>query len=333
MNSALRQQDNCRSYSLNGGGAGAFIKPEPARSWRTPNELVKRSEQYSARLDWPGNNLGVYSRGLDSSSEPDFASACITGVVLDATDEVGMRYKVGQAIEAGNNLSTYCRRDLEHICGIKSAQFSKIIKGEAWSNIGNLGLWSFATGISLTDLLTLAPMKASPSLCISWFANGRLNHFDHDEFELFTKIICRRMGLRHVPVNVVGDEALPKPNDKSWQKMYLNDLNAVMGRRLKQLRETLELSHKSFGEILDITPDTVKRRESGKMRINGGLFSAYRLATATNISPLEITKGSVHHKLSCVQQLRHIALLEITQQLDYSNYKQLKDLAISLYKI
>ncbi|MFL0804671.1 MAG: helix-turn-helix domain-containing protein [Agarilytica sp.] len=270
---------------------------------------------------------------VDTKSEPDFSNARITGVILSPEDESNMRIKVGQVVEAGNNLSGYTRRELAVLCDIKSAQFSKIVKGEAWLNIGNLGLWSFATGITPTDVVKYTPLTASPSQCITWFINGRLHHFDHDEFELFTKLICRRLGVKHVRVNVSGDEPIPKLHDKNWQTMYLDDLSRVVGLRVIQLRKQLKLSQKGFGDILGVTPETIKRYESGKVRVNRGVFSTYRLFATTNVSPIEITKGSIHHKLRYVQEQRHEALHEITKQLDYNLYRQLKDITLSASKL
>lgn len=279
------------------------------------------------------DDIVVDYRPVDTKPEPDFSDARITGVVLSSEDEANMRVKVGQVIEAGNNLSGYTRRELAELCDIKSAQFSKIVKGEAWLNIGNLGLWSFATGITPTEVVKLAPLNASPSLCITWYVNGRLHHLDHDEFELFTKLICRRLGLKHVRVNVSGDEPIPKLHDKNWQEMYLDDLIATVGRRVIQLRQKLALSQKGFADILGVTPETVKRYESGKVRANRGVFSTFRLFATTNVSPIEITKGSIHHKLRYVQEQRHIALHEITKQLDYQCYRQLKDITLSTSKL
>ncbi len=270
---------------------------------------------------------------VDTKSEPDFTTARITGVVLSAEDEAKMRAKVGQVIEAGNNLAGYSRKELAELCDIKSAQFSKIVKGEAWLNIGNLGLWSFATGITPTEVVKFTPLTASPSLCITWFINGRLHHFDHDEFELFTKLACRRLGVKHIRVNVSGDEPIPKLKDKEWQTMYLDDLSKIVGIRVVQLRKQLNLSQKGFGDILGVTPETIKRYESGKVRVNRGVFSTFRLFATTNVSPIEITKGSIHHKLRYVQEQRHNALHEITKQIDYSLYKQLKDLTLSASKL
>lgn len=271
-------------------------------------------------------------RPVDIKTEPDFSEAHITGVVLGPEDETEMRIKVGQVIEAGNNLSGYSRRELAELCDIKSAQFSKIVKGEAWLNIGNLGLWGFATGITPTDVVKFTPLHAPPSVCISWFINGHLHHFDHDEFELFTKLICRRLGVRHCRVNVSGDEPLPKLDDKNWQEMYLDDLSMTVGKRVKQLREKLNLSQKGFADILGVTPETVKRYESGKVRVNRGVFSTFRLFATMNVNPIEITKGSIHHRLRYVQEQRHQALLEITKQLDYGTYKLLKQIALSVSK-
>ncbi len=279
------------------------------------------------------DDIVVDYRPVDIKTEPDFSEAHITGVVLSPEDETRMRLKVGQVIEAGNNLSGYSRKELAELCDIKSAQFSKIVKGEAWLNIGNLGLWGFATGISPTDVAKLEPLSASPSTCITWFMNGRLHHFDHDEFELFTKLLCRRMGVKHTRVNVSGDEPIPKLNDPNWQSVYLDDLSQTVGIRVKQLREKLNLSQKAFGDILGVTPDTIKRYESGKVRVNRGIFSTFRLFATTNVNPIEITKGSLHHRLRYVQEQRHQALLEITKQIDYSHYKQLKEITLSLSKI
>lgn len=275
------------------------------------------------------DDLVINYNPVDTKSEPNFSNARITGVVLGPEDEIKMRIKVGQVIEAGNNLAGYNRRELALLCDIKSAQFSKIVKGEAWLNIGNLGLWSFATGITPTDVVKFTPLTASPSQCITWFINGRLNHFDHDEFELFTKLVCRRLGVKHISANVSGDEPIPKLLDRNWQTMYLDDLSSVVGRRVIQLRKQLNLSQKGFGDILGVTPETVKRYESGKVRVNRGIFSTYRLFATTNVSPIEITKGSIHHKLRYVQEERHKALHEITKQLSYELYRQLKEMTLS----
>ncbi len=270
---------------------------------------------------------------VDTKTEPDFSDAHITGVVLSPQDEIDMRIKVGQVIEAGNNLSGYSRRELGELCDIKSAQFSKIVKGEAWLNIGNLGLWGFATGITPTDVVKFTPLHASPSVCISWFINGRLHHFDHDEFELVTKLICRRMGVKHSRVNVVGDEPIPKLSDRNWQAMYLDDLSKTVGQRVQQLRTKLGLSQKGFGDILGVTPETVKRYESGKVRVNRGVFSTFRLFATMNVNPIEITKGSIHHKLRYVQEQRFNALHDISRQLDYKYYRQLREITLALSKI
>lgn len=279
------------------------------------------------------DDIVVDYRPVDTKTEPDFSGAHITGVVLSPEDETEMRIKVGQVIEAGNNLSGYSRRELTVLCDIKSAQFSKIVKGEAWLNIGNLGLWGFATGITPTDVAKLAPLHASPSTCITWFINGRLHHFDHDEFELFTKLLCRRMGVKHCRVNVSGDEPIPKLHDRNWQSMYLDDLSNTVGMRVKQLRDKLNLSQKAFADILGVTPDTVKRYESGKVRVNRGIFSTFRLFATTSVNPIEITKGSIHHRLRYVQEQRHAALHEMTKQIDYKYYRYLKDITLSLSKI
>ncbi|MFL0809858.1 MAG: helix-turn-helix domain-containing protein [Agarilytica sp.] len=279
------------------------------------------------------DSISVDYRPVDTKSEPDFSNARVTGVVLGPEDEAKMRTEVGQVIEAGNNLAGYSRKELAVLCDIKSAQFSKIVKGEAWLNIGNLGLWSFATGITPTDVVKLTPLTAAPSQCITWFINGRLHHFAHDEFELFTKLICRRLGLKHVSANVSGDEPIPKLKDKNWQTMYLDDLSNVVGKRVIQLRQQLSLSQKGFGDILGVTPETVKRYESGKVRVNRGIFSTFRLFATTNVSPIEITKGSIHHKLRYVQEQRHDALLQITKQLEYDNYHLLKDITLSASKL
>jgi len=270
---------------------------------------------------------------VDTKSEPDFSDAHITGIVLGPQDEINMRVNVGKVIDAGNNLSGYSRRELGQLCDIKSAQFSKIVKGEAWLNIGNLGLWGFATGITPTDVVKLTPLQAPPSVCISWFINGRLHHFDHDEFELVTKLICRRIGVRHTRVNVAGNEPTPKLKDHSWQQMYLDDLSKTVGLRVQQLRTKLGLSQKGFGDILGVTPETVKRYESGKVRINRGVFSTFRLFATMNVNPIEITKGSIHHKLRYVQEQRFQALHDITKQLDYSHYRQLREIALALSKV
>jgi len=269
---------------------------------------------------------------VDIKSEPNFSQARITGVVLSAQDEINMRKDVGQVIEAGNNLSGYSRKELALLCDIKSAQFSKIIKGEAWLNMANLGMWGFATGINPSDVAKLTPLHATPSNCITWFMNGRLHHLDHDEFELFTKLICRRMGVRHVRVNVAGDEPLPKLKDKNWQSMYADDLGATVARRIRQLRDCLGLSQKGLGDILGVTPETVKRYESGKVRVNRGIFSTFRFFATTNVPPIEFAKGSIHHKLRYVQEQRQKALHEITKQLDYKNYKILRDITLSISK-
>ncbi|WP_086933033.1 helix-turn-helix domain-containing protein [Agarilytica rhodophyticola] len=270
---------------------------------------------------------------VDIKNEPDFSEACITGVILSQEDENKMRKRVGQVIEAGNNLSGYSRSELAQLCNIKSSQFSKIVRGEAWLNIGNLGLWGFATGITPTDVVQGTPLNASPSQCISWFINGHLHHFDHDEFELFTKLICRRLGLRHCQVNVSGDHPVPKLRDKNWQTMYIDDLITTAGKRIKQLREQLGLSQKGFSDILGVTPETIKRYESGQDRINRGVFSTFRLFATTHVCPIEITKGSIHHRLRYVQEQRFLALHEITKQLDYEKYKVLKNLTLNYSKI
>lgn len=270
---------------------------------------------------------------VDTKSEPDFSEAHITGVVLSHEDELNMRVKIGQVVDAGNNLSGYSRQELASFCGIKSAQFSKIVKGEAWLNIGNLGLWGFATGITPTDVVKMLPLRASPSTCVTWFMNGHMNHFDHDEFELVTKLICRRLGVKHCHVNVSGDEPIPKLRDQKWQDVYLDDLSETVGKRVYQLRTKLNLSQKGFGDILGVTPETVKRYESGKVRVNRGVFSTFRLFATLNVNPIEITKGSLHHKLRYVQEQRHVAILQMVKQLDYSHYKQLKELTLSLSKI
>lgn len=278
------------------------------------------------------NEITAEYQPVDIRGEPDFSQARITGVVLSAQDEITMRKDVGQVIEAGNNLSGYSRKELAQLCDIKSAQFSKIIKGEAWLNMGNLGMWGFATGINPTDVAKLTPLHASPSTCITWFMNGRLHHLDHDEFELFTKLICRRMGVRHVRVNVAGNEPLPKLRDKNWQGMYIDDLSVTVAKRIRQLRDRLGLSQKGLGDILGVTPETIKRYESGKVRVNRGIFSTFRFYATTNVAPIEFAKGSIHHKLRYVQEQRHRALLEITKQLEYKNYKILRDITLSISK-
>lgn len=270
---------------------------------------------------------------VDTSSEPDFSHARLTHVVLTAEDELQMRIKVGQVIEAGNKLSGYTRKELTQLCDIKTSQFSKIVKGEAWLNLDNLGLWGFATGITPAEVVQLAPLQAPPSVCISWFINGRLHHLDHDEFDLFTKLICRRLGLRHERVNVSGDEPIPKLKDKDWQNMYQQDLSRVVSKRVKQLRDQLKLSQKAFGDILGVTPETIKRYESEKVRANGGVYAIFRLYATTTVSPVELTRGSIHHKLRYVQEQRQLTLLNITKQLDSKYYKQLKDITLSLAQI
>ena len=211
----------------------------------------------------PARDLVVDYEPVDTKSEPDFSQTRITGVVLSPEDEINMRVKVGQVIEAGNNLSGYSRRELAHLCDIKSAQFSKIIKGEAWLNVGNLGMWGFATGISPTEVARYTPLHASPSTCITWFMNGRLHHLDHDEFELFTKLICRRMGVRHIRVNVSGDEPLPKLKDKNWQVMYLDDLSATVARRIRQLRDLMGCHKRglAMSSVSHRKPSNVTNRE------------------------------------------------------------------------
>ncbi len=270
---------------------------------------------------------------VDTKTDPDFSSARITGVVLTPEDETAMRIKVGQVIDAGNNLSSYSRSELADLCGIKSAQFSKIVKGEAWLNIGNLGLWGFATGITPTEVVQGTPLTASPATCVSWFMNGHLHHFDHDEFELLTKLICRRLGVRHVRVNVSGDEPLPNLRDQLWQEMYLDDLSATVALRVSQLRDKLGLSQKGFADVLGVTPETVKRYESGKVRVNRGVFSTFRMFATVNVNPIEITKGSIHHKLRYVQEQRHRALMDIAKQVDYTQYKSLKEVTLSVSKL
>lgn len=268
---------------------------------------------------------------VDVHEEPDFSGARITNVSLSIEDELAMRVKVGQVIDAGNNLSGYSRADLARLCGIKSSQFSKIVKGEAWLNIGNLGLWGFATGITPTDVVQLAPLHANPLTCICWFVNGRLNHLDHDEFELTTKLICRRLGIRHEQANVAGNEPITKLLDLNWQDMYLTDLARTVSIRLGQLRRQLELSQKAFGDILGVTPDTVKRYESAdNARFHRGVFSTYRLFVTFNVNPIEITKGSIHHKLRYVQEQRYRALRSMLGQLSYDQFKSLKELALSI---
>lgn len=283
--------------------------------------------------DSPIDDIVVDYAPVDTKADPDFSGARITGVVLTPEDETNMRIRVGQVIEAGNNLSGYSRAELATLCGIKSAQFSKIVKGEAWLNIGNLGLWGFATGITPTDVVKGTPLTASPALCVTWFMNGHLHHFDHDEFELVTKLICRRLGVRHIRVNVLGDEPIPKLHDLAWQEMYLDDLSATVAIRVQQLRETLNLSQKGFADVLGVTPETIKRYESGKVRVNRGVFSTFRMFATVNVNPIEITKGSIHHKLRYVQEQRHQALLQITKQLDYTRYKNLKDITLSISRI
>lgn len=284
-------------------------------------------------IDSPINDIEVDYAPVDTKADPDFSQAHITGVVLTAEDEANMRVKVGQVIEAGNNLSGYSRADLAEFCGIKSAQFSKIVKGEAWLNIGNLGLWGFATGISPTDVVKGTPLNAPPALCVTWFMNGHLHHYDHDEFELVTKLICRRLGVKHIRVNVVGDEPTPKLRDLRWQEMYLDDLSATVGVRVAQLRETLGLSQKGFADVLGVTPETIKRYESGKVRVNRGVFSTFRMFATVNVNPIEITKGSIHHRLRYVQEQRHQALYQITKQLDYTSYRVLREITQSISKI
>jgi len=279
------------------------------------------------------DEIPIEYQPVDTKTEPDFSNARITGVVLTPEDELKLRFKVGQVVEAGNNLSGYSRRELSELCSIKSAQFSKIVKGEAWLNIGNLGLWGFATGISPTDVVKLTPLHASPSLCITWFMNGRLNHFDHDEFDLFTKLICRRLGVKHSYANVAGDEPIPKLHDYDWQEMYFDDLSETVGKRVKLLREQLGLSQKGFGDVLGVTSETVKRYESGKVRVNRGVFSTFRLFATTNVNPIEITKGSIHHKLRYVQEQRHKVLVDIAKQIDYARYKDLRAITMSISKI
>lgn len=283
--------------------------------------------------DSPIDDIVVDYAPVDTKADPDFSDARVTGVVLTPEDEANMRVRVGHVIEAGNNLSGYSRADLADLCGIKSAQFSKIVKGEAWLNIGNLGLWGFATGITPTDVVKGTPLSAPPSLCVSWFINGHLHHYDHDEFELVTKLICRRLGVRHVRVNVSGDEPIPKLHDLAWQEMYLDDLSATVATRVQQLREKLDLSQKGFADVLGVTPETIKRYESGKVRVNRGVFSTFRLFATVNVNPIEITKGSIHHKLRYVQEQRHQALLQITKQIDYTRYKQLRDITLSVSRI
>lgn len=270
---------------------------------------------------------------VDINEEPDFSQARITGVILNPDDEIKMRIKVGQVIEAGNNLAGYSRKELSLLCDVKSAQFSKIVKGEAWLNLGNLGLWGFATGITPSDVVKLAPLNSPPAVYISWFINGHLNHIGHDEFDLFTQLLCRRFGLRHVAVNVSGDEPLPKLRDKQWQQMYLDDMYQVVRIRIRQLREVLGLTQKSFADVLGVTADTIKRYEEGSHRYNRGVYSTYRLYLTTNLRPIELTKGSIHHKLRYVQEQRHEALMAIVQQLDYQHYKTLKSLALALSRI
>lgn len=269
---------------------------------------------------------------VDIKSEPDFSSARITGVLLTSEDEDRLRVQAGKVVEAGNNLLGYSRGELARLCGIKSSQFSKIIKGEAWLNIGSLGLWGFATGITPTDVVQLAPLHANPATCMSWFMNGRLHHFDHDEFELVTKLICRRLGLRHVRVNVAGDEPVPKLRDPSWQEMYLDDLSLTVGKRIAQLRHVLDLSQKHFADIVGITADTVKRYESGIGRMSRGVFTSYRLYATLNVTPIEMTRGSIHHKLRYVQEQRQQTLIEITKQLNHVYYQRLKEITLGLSK-
>lgn len=271
---------------------------------------------------------------VDVHQEPDFSGARITNVSLSVEDELAMRVKVGQVVEAGNNLSGYSRAELAHLCGIKSSQFSKITKGEAWLNIGNLGLWGFATGITPTDVIKFTPLTAPPVKCIGWFMNGRLSHLDHEEFELTTKLICRRLGIRHEQSNVAGSEPIPKMHDVQWQDMYLTDLAKTVAKRLFELRTHLGLSQKAFGDILGVTPDTVKRYESADNgRFNRGVFSTYRLFVTFNVSPIEITKGSIHHKLRYVQEQRFTALQGMVSQVSYDHYKDLKALTLGVAKL
>ena len=270
---------------------------------------------------------------VDIKTEPDFSAARVTGIVLTQEDEIKMRVQVGKVVDAGNNLSGYSRKELALLSGIKSAQFSKIVKGEAWLNIGNLGLWGFATGITPTDVIQFKPLNAPPTLCISWFINGHLHEFDHDEFELFIKLLCRRLGIKYIRANVSGEEPIPNLKDVSWQEMYLDDLYKTVGLRVHQLRNHLQLSEKAFGDILGVSSDTVKRYESGMVRVNRGVFSTYRLFATMNVNPIEITKGSMHHKLRYVQEQRHRALMEIFSHVDYPEFCKIKETVIGLTKV
>lgn len=264
---------------------------------------------------------------------PDFSNAKITGITLSHHDEVAMRVAVGSVIEAGNNLLGYSRQELHEFCGIRSAQFSKIIRGESWMNIASQGMWGFATGINPTDVAQLTPLKADPATCITYYLNGHLHHLDNDEFELINRLICRRFAIGYSPVNTLGIEIAPKLTDEAWRAHYLKNLIEIVAQRVVELRSHLGFSQKTFADVMGVSTETVKHYESGSGRLSKGVFTTYRLYATLNVNPIELTVGSLHHKIRYIQEQRHLALLSLVKQIDYNRYTDLKACALGIKKL
>jgi len=256
----------------------------------------------------------------------------MTGVMLSNDDEVSMRAAVGKTIEAGNSLLGYSRTELTELCGVKSAQFSKIIKGEAWMNIGSQGLWGFATGISPAHIAKFVPLKADKATCIAYFLNGHLHHLENDEFEIFHKLVCRRFAVGYKAVDTLGVEAVPNLRSESWRDNYLKDMIEIVAKRLVELRTHLNISQKSFADIMNVSLETVKHYESGDdvNRLSKGIFTTYRLFTSLNVNPIELTVGSLHHKIRYIQDQRHDTLVNLARNIDYNRYADLKRCALGI---
>jgi transcriptional regulator with XRE-family HTH domain len=264
---------------------------------------------------------------------PDFSKARITGVTLTQDDERQMRQSVGKVIEAGNHLLGYSRQELSRFCGIQSAQFSKIIKGESWMNIGSQGLWGFATGISPADVAKLSPIHADPTTCMCYFLSGHLHQLDNDEFELVSKLICRRFSVAYSAVNTLGIEAVPQTDSATWRSHYLKNKIDTVAKRLVELRLQLGFSQGTLAEILGVSTETVRHYESGGGKLSRGVFATYRLYATLNVNPIELTVGSMHHKLRYIQDQRLLTLRKIVSSIDYTRFADLKDFTLSVKKL
>ncbi len=286
----------------------------------------------SKNLNQGSGSLGIelFCDDFDLSSSPDFSLAVDTGLIITADFEKQLKKKVGYSIAVGNEQIKYSRTRICDFSGIKSSQMSKIINGEAWMSLDALGRWGFATGVMCGNLIKCEPISASPLVRLVWFSSGRLHNHNTYEFELVLKYISSRYCLPYTSVAFSGEEIVPNLGDPQWTEKYSYDYYSILGKHIGKLRKYLHMSTRRMAEIIQVSPETIKRYESGDHRISKGLFSAYRLCMTLNVKPMELVKGTLHHKLKYTQIKRQHALVKMFSSLPVSEYGNVKKLLLAV---